>query len=87
MMNMKLLVVVIPSEKKRPKNEPTDSYFNIARQLAKCMMRSNKLNWYDHVGYTKMTTPCSNINVTNEGKSKLSIVNENLSQKCSAKEK
>ena len=44
------------------------------------MMRSNNLNWYDHGGYTKMTAPYSNVNVTNESESKWSIVNENLSQ-------
>ena len=32
-------------KKKRPKDEPTDSYLHIARQLAKCMMRSDNLNW------------------------------------------
>ena len=35
----------LPYEKKRPKHEPTDSYFHLAKQLAKCMMRSDKLNW------------------------------------------
>ena len=45
----------LPYEKKRPKHEPTDSYFCLARQLAKCMMRSDNLNWYDHGGYTEMT--------------------------------
>ena len=30
-------------EKKRPKYEPTDSYFHLAIQLAKCMMRSDNL--------------------------------------------
>ena len=38
-------------EKKRHKHEPTNSYFHLARQLAKCMMRSDDLNWYDHGGY------------------------------------
>ena len=47
----------LPSEKKRPKNEPTDSYFYLARQLAKCMMVSDTLNWHDYGGYTKMTAP------------------------------
>ena len=42
----------LPYEKKRPKHEPTDSYFHISRQLAKCMMRYNNLNWHDHGGYT-----------------------------------
>ena len=31
-------------EKKRPKHEPTESYFHIARQIAKCMMRADALN-------------------------------------------
>ena len=31
-------------EKKRPKHEPTDSYFYLAIQLVKCMMRSDALN-------------------------------------------
>ena len=47
----------LPYEKKRPKHEPTDSYFHLARQLAKCMMRSDNLNWHDHGSYTEMTAP------------------------------
>ena len=43
----------LPYEKKRPKNEPTESYFHITRKLAKYMMRSDNLNWYDHGSYTK----------------------------------
>ena len=73
-------------EKKRPKHERTESYFHLAREIAKCMMRSDKLNWYGHGGYKEMTAPSSNIVVTNESKSKRSIVNEKLLQKCSAKE-
>ena len=42
-------------EKKRPKHEPTESYFRLARDIVKCMMRSDNLNWYDHCGYTKLT--------------------------------
>ena len=34
----------LPYEKKRPIHEPTEGYFNIARYLTKCMMRSNNLN-------------------------------------------
>ena len=45
----------LPYEKKRPKHEPTDSYFHLARQLTKCMMRSDDLNWHNHGGYTKTT--------------------------------
>ena len=55
-------------ENKRPKFEPTESYFQLSRQLAKCMMRSDTLNWYNHGGYTKMTDPYSNVNVTNKSK-------------------
>ena len=73
----------LPYEKKRPKHEPTESYFNIERQLEKCMMRSNNLNCYDHGGYMKMTAPNSNVNITNDRESKCSIVNEKLLQSCS----
>ena len=76
----------LPYEKKRPKHEPTESYFHLAREITKCMMRSDKLNWYDHGGYKEMTTLYSNVIVTNKRKSKCSIVNEKLLQKCSAKE-
>ena len=30
--------------RKRPDHEPTDSYFYLTRQLAKCMMRADVLN-------------------------------------------
>ena len=73
----------LPYEKKRPKHEPTQNCFHLTIQLSKCMMRSNYPNWYNHGGYTEMTAPYTNINVTNEGKSKHSIVNEKLSQSCS----
>ena len=75
----------LPYKNKRPKHEPTESYFHIARQLAKCMMRSDKLNWYNHGGYTKIAAQYSNINITNGIESKRSIVNEKLSQNCSRK--
>ena len=74
----------LPYEKKRSKHEPTDSYFHLARQLAKCMMRSKNLNWHDHGGYTEMTAPSLNVNDTDKEKSKRNIVNENLSQNNSA---
>ena len=71
----------LPYEKKRTKHEPTDIYFHLVRQLAKCMMRSDTLNWNDHCGYTKMTTPSSNVNVTDEDEPKEIIMHENLSEK------
>ena len=73
----------LPCENKRPKHEPTYSYFHPERQLAKCMMRSDKLNWHDHDGYTEMTSPSLNINVMNKDKSKHIIVHESLSENCS----
>ena len=76
----------LPYEKKRPKHEPTENYFHLAREIVKCMTRFDKLNWYNHSGYREMTALSSNIIVTNESESKHSIVNEKLSQKCSAKE-
>ena len=51
-------------EKKRPKHDPTESYFCLERQIEKCIMRSDNLNWYDHGGYTEITHPYSNVNVT-----------------------
>ena len=44
------------------------------------MMRSDKLNRHDHSGYTEMTAPSSNVNVTDEDESKEIIVHENLSE-------
>ena len=76
----------LPSEKKRPKHEPTDSYFYLARKLANCMMRSNTLNWHNYGGYTEITDPYSNVNVTDKDKSKRIIVHEGLSQSCSTNE-
>ena len=39
-------------EKKRPKHELTDRYFYLSRQLVKCMMISDILNWHGYGGYT-----------------------------------
>ena len=35
----------IPYEKKIPIHEPTESYFHLSREIVKCIMRSDKLNW------------------------------------------
>ena len=69
-----------PSEKKRPKHEPTPSYFHLARQLAKCMVISDNLNWYDHSNYTEITALSSNVNVTDKDNSKQITVHETLSE-------
>ena len=68
----------LPYEKKRPKYESTHSYFHLVRQLAKCMMISDKLNLHDHGIYIEKTDPSSNVNVTDEDKWKEIIVHETL---------
>ena len=73
----------LPYENKRSKHEPNGRYFHLARQLAKCMMRSDNLNWRDHGGYTEMTAPSLNVNVTDKDESKRIIVQEHLSENCS----
>ena len=73
----------LPSEKKRPKYGPTDSYFYQSKHLAKCIMRSNTLNWHYYGSYTKMTAPSSNGYSTDEDESKLIIVHKTLLQSCS----
>ena len=72
----------LPYENKRSNHEPTDSYFRLARHLAKCMMRSDNLNWHNHGGYMEMTEPSLSVNVTEEDESKLIIVHESLSENC-----
>ena len=71
------------SKKKRPEHEPIDSYFYLARQLAKCMMISNTLNLHNYGSYTEMTAPSLNIYATDEDESKRIIVHETLSHSCS----
>ena len=73
----------VPYDKKRPKHEPADSYFHLARQLAKCMMRSDILNWHDNGGYTEMPAPSFNANAMDEDESKRIIVHETLSENFS----
>ena len=66
------------------KHEPTDSYFYQARQLVKCMMRANTLNWHDYGGYTEITAPSSKVYSTDEDESKCIIMYKTLSHNCSA---
>ena len=42
-------------ERRRHKYDPTDSYFYVARQLAKCMMRYDALNSHVYPVRTEMT--------------------------------
>ena len=73
----------LPYEKIRPKHEPTEHYFHLSINLAKCMMRYNNLNWHNHGGYTEMTYPSLNVNATEKDKSKRIIVHEGLSDNFS----
>ena len=43
--------------KRIPKHEPTSSYFNLVRQLANGMMRSDEHNWHVHGSYAEETAP------------------------------
>ena len=47
------------------------------------MMRSDNLNWNDHGGYTDLTAPSLNYNVTDKDESKRVIVHESLLENCS----
>ena len=69
-------------DKKRPKHEPNDSYFYLARQLVKCMMRYDALNSHVYPVRTEMTAPSSHVFSTDKDESKHSIVHETLSQSC-----
>ena len=73
-------------DKKRPKHEPTDSYFYLARKIAKFMMRSDALNSHVYPVRTKMTAPYSHVCSTDEDKSKDIIVHETLLRNCSTDE-
>ena len=70
----------LPYVKRISKHEPTPSYFHLVRQLAKCMMISDKLNRHFHSSYAEKTDPSLNVNVTDEEKSKEIIVQKHLSE-------
>ena len=59
---------------KRPKHEPNDSYFDLARQLAKCMMRADSLNSNSYPVRTEVTAtkqiPISHVCSTDKSKLK-----------------
>ena len=70
----------VPYVKRIPKHEPTSSYFHLVRQLEKCIMRSDEHNRNVHGSYAEETAPSSNVNVTEENKSKDIIIQETLSE-------
>ena len=57
-------------DKKRTKHEPTDSYFYLARQLARCMMIYNTFNPHVYPVRMKMNSTSSHVCSTDEEKSK-----------------
>ena len=44
-------------EKRIPKHETTPGYFNLVRQLEKCMMRYDEHNRHVHGSYAEETAP------------------------------
>ena len=76
---------------KRPKYEPTDSYFYLSRHIDNCMMRAGALN--SHVYPVKIVmTSMQHIHISHvcdldDSKSKGIISDEKLSQVCSTDER
>ena len=60
----------VPYVKNIPKHEPTSSYFHVLSCIAKCMMKFDEHNWHVHGSYAEDTASSSNLNVTDEDKSK-----------------
>ena len=77
-------------ERKRPKHEPNYSYFYLARQLLKSMMRADVLNSHAYPVRTDMTATkqIKTLHVCSMDESKLKefLVNETLSRSCSTDE-
>ena len=71
-------------EIRRPKHEPTDSYFYVERQLTKCMMRYDVLNLHIYPVRTQMTATkkirTSHVCPTDKRKLKEFLVDKTLLQ-------
>ena len=63
-------IVKVPYVKSIPKHEPTSSYYHLVRCIAECMMRSDEHNRHVHGSYAEETDTSSNVNYTDEEKSK-----------------
>ena len=74
-------------ERKRPKHEPTGSYFYLSRHISKCMIRADALNSHIYPVRMEMTAtkniPTSYICSTGERKLKELPVGKTLLQICS----
>ena len=77
-------------ERRRPKHEPIDSYFYLARQLETFMMRADALNLDNYPVMMEMTSekhiPILNVCYMDNSKSKEFLVYKTLSQVCSTEE-
>ena len=70
----------VPYVKRIPKNEPTSSYYHPVRCITECMMRSDEQNRHVHGSYAEETDLSSNVNDTDEDKSKEIIVHKSVSE-------
>ena len=74
-------------ERRRPKHEPNYSYFCLAGQLVKCIMRADALNSHVFPVRTEMTgtkqITISHVCSTDKSESEQFLVDENLFQVCS----
>ena len=77
-------------DSRRPKYEPTDSYFYLSRQIAKCMMRTDVLNLHVYPIGAKFIamkqTPTSCVCSTDKRELKKFLVDKTLSQFSSTEE-
>ena len=77
-------------DRRRLKNQPTDTYFYLARQLAKCMMRADALNLDNYPVRTEITASkqilISHVCYTDGIKLKYFLVDENVLKICSTDE-
>ena len=48
-------------ERRRPKHAPTNTYFYLVRQLTKCMLRADAINFHVYPVRTGMTTTTKHI--------------------------
>ena len=69
-------IIKVPYLKRIPKHEPTSSYYHLVGCIAECMLRCGEDNQHVHGGYTEEIAPLSNVNDTDEDKSKECIVHE-----------
>ena len=77
-------------DRRRPKHEPTDSYFYLSRYLVKCMMRADSLN--SHVYHVRMEMastkqiPILHVFSTYKSELKEFLFNETILRICSTDE-